>query len=149
MYILTDEKHVKPEITLKSVIRLPKLELISHIERRFFDVFFCKRLSCNVFPSSLARQIRKRPRNLEKVVVQNESSHSSRRIWLSKKEKEKDSFILDKRSGGGGADNETAQRPNEQEARHQNLSSRSCARRRRPNSFTLSTPSSCLVSSPR
>merc|ERR1712219_102040 len=57
--------------------------------------------------------------------------------------------ILDKRSGGGGADNETAQRPNEQEARHQNLSSRSCARRRRPNSFTLSTPSSCLISSPK
>merc|ERR1712241_977957 len=35
--------------------------------------------------------------------------------------------ILDKRSGGGGADNETAQRPNEQEARHQNLSSRSAS----------------------
>merc|ERR1712164_148276 len=35
--------------------------------------------------------------------------------------------ILDKRSGGGGADNETAQRPNEQEARHPNLSSRSAS----------------------
>merc|ERR1711977_333903 len=35
--------------------------------------------------------------------------------------------ILDKRSGGGGADNETAQRPNEQEAQHQNLSSRSAS----------------------
>merc|ERR1711985_186575 len=35
--------------------------------------------------------------------------------------------ILDKRSGGGGADNETAQRPNEQEAQYQNLSSRSAS----------------------